>query len=75
MLKLVKCPETGMPELVECVETPLGHLLYRCTHFQPTCAMKCTRGCAVALDREVVPGPSEESKPTLDLDLEGTEER
>lgn len=51
MYKVVRCPETQQLEMVECVETPLGNLIHRCTRFRPTCAMRCTRDCAVELDR------------------------
>jgi hypothetical protein len=71
MLKIVTCPEAGTLELVECVETQLGHLIHRCTRFRPVCAMKCTRGCAVSLDRasEEEVGPRE-GHPTLELEVE-----
>jgi hypothetical protein len=49
MYKLVTCPGTEQPELVEYVETPLGMLIYRCSRFRPVCALDCTRGCAVKL--------------------------
>lgn len=55
MFKIVRCPETGLLELVDYLETPLGALLHRCTRFRPVCAMKCTRGCAAELDKATSP--------------------
>ncbi len=52
MLKIVRCPESEQLELVECVDTPLGNLIHRCTRFRPVCSLSCTRSCATALDRE-----------------------
>jgi hypothetical protein len=56
MYKIVRCPESDQLELVECVDTPLGNLIHRCTAFRPVCAMKCTRGCAVELDHAMREG-------------------
>lgn len=73
MFKIVKCPEDGKLELVECVDTPLGHLIHRCTGFRPVCAMKCTRGCAIDLDRksrEEAVGPIRKQDGQLTLELE-----
>lgn len=63
MFKIVKCPETSKLELVECVDTPLGHLIHRCTQFRPSCAMTCTRTCATSLDRSA----HAEGKPIVDV--------
>lgn len=72
MFKIVKCPEGGTLELVECLDTPLGHLIHRCTKFRPVCAMRCTRGCATDLDRssraEVGGAPIREREGRLVLD-------
>ena len=79
MYKIVRCPETTQLELVECVDTPLGNLIHRCTRFRPTCAMKCTRNCAVELDRaarEERSGPIRVCSGSLELamELEGEED-
>lgn len=70
MLKIVRCPETGQLELVEYLETPIGSLIHRCTHFQPACGLKCTRGCASQPDRvEGEGGPVRERDGRLELEL------
>jgi hypothetical protein len=38
--------------MVECVKTPLGTLIHRCTAFRPACGLRCARDCATELDRE-----------------------
>jgi hypothetical protein len=66
MYKVVRCPETRDHEMVECVETPLGNLIHRCSRFRPTCAMRCTRDCAADLDRETRPLRAHEGRWILD---------
>ncbi len=72
MFKIVRCPESDQLELVECVETPLGNLIHRCTQFRPACALKCTRRCASALDKQArdEEGPIRERDGRLELDCE-----
>jgi hypothetical protein len=52
MFKLVRCPESGNLEMVECVDTPLGSLIHRCTRFRPSCALRCARDCAAEIDQD-----------------------
>ncbi len=73
MFHLVKCPESDELELVESVDTPLGNLIHRCSRFRPACALKCTRGCATALDEETrgrSSQPIRERDGHLELDCE-----
>lgn len=74
MFKIVRCPDSTQLELVECLETPLGSLIHRCTRFRPACALKCTRACASELDKatheERCGGPIRERDGHLELECE-----
>lgn len=76
MYKLVQCPDSEEVELVECVETPLGNLIHRCTRFRPSCAMKCSRACAIQLDRATREccSPLQLRDDQVELELEEEEE-
>lgn len=49
--KMVVCPESARPEMIEYEEHPLGILTRGCSRFRPACELRCSRSCAIDLDR------------------------
>ena len=65
--KMVTCPETAQLELIEFEDHPLGILTRGCSRFRPACELRCSRSCAVFLDRrDRQPDPQDHE---LEIDL------
>ncbi|HEY0993952.1 MAG TPA: flavodoxin domain-containing protein [Kofleriaceae bacterium] len=46
----VTCPESSQLEEIDAEPTPFGLVVLGCSHFEPRCALSCTRACARRLD-------------------------